>query len=143
LIILGLVTPLTPILRGLGEIIGYITVAILFFVPLGAGMAVYYLMSYVVPADIAEVDEIQTGESRAGIYTGFIGVPLNMFQAASALLLGWFMSFTKQLTGTELAGLMWWGPVFAPFLIIAALILLKTDIDPDFKALEEGPVIVE
>jgi GPH family glycoside/pentoside/hexuronide:cation symporter len=143
LIILGLVIPLTPMLRGIGQIIGFVIVAILFFVPIGAGMAIYYLMSYVVPADIAEADELVTGESRAGIYTGFIGVPLNVFQAASALLLGWFMSFTEQLTGTELAGLMWWGPVFAPFLIIAALILWKTDIDPDFNALEEVTIIDE
>jgi GPH family glycoside/pentoside/hexuronide:cation symporter len=135
LIILGLVTPLTPILRGIGEIIGHITVAILFFVPIGAGMAIYYLMSYVVPADIAEVDELSTGESRAGIYTGFIGVPLNVFQAASSILLGWFMYMSVQLTGSELAGLMWWGPVFAPFLLIAAFILHYVDIDPDFDAL--------
>jgi GPH family glycoside/pentoside/hexuronide:cation symporter len=137
LILLGLLIPLTPILRGVGEVIGFITVAILFFVPLGAGMAIYYLMSYVVPADIAQVDEILTGESRAGIYTGFIGVPLNVFQAASSLLLGWFMSFTEQLTGSELAGLMWWGPVFAPFLLIAAGILYYVDINPDFITLRK------
>jgi GPH family glycoside/pentoside/hexuronide:cation symporter len=104
-------------------------------VPIGAGMAIYYLMSYVVPADIAEVDELSTGESRAGIYTGFIGVPLNVFQAASSILLGWFMYMSVQLTGSELAGLMWWGPVFAPFLLIAAFILHYVDIDPDFDAL--------
>ncbi|MFW9944948.1 MAG: hypothetical protein ACFFB7_08115, partial [Candidatus Sifarchaeia archaeon] len=106
-----------------------------FFVPLGAGMAIYYLMSYVVPADIAQVDEIVTGESRAGIYTGFIGVPLNVFQAASTLLLGWFMEFSVTATGGELWGLMWWGPVFAPFLLIAAFILRYIDIDPDFESL--------
>ena len=137
LILLGLLTPLTPILQELGHVIGFITVAILFFVPLGAGMAIYYLMSYVVPADIAEVDRILTGESRAGIYTGFIGVPLNVFQAASSLLLGWFMDLSVQLTGDELAGFMWWGPVFAPFLLIAAFILHYVDIDPDFNALKK------
>jgi GPH family glycoside/pentoside/hexuronide:cation symporter len=133
LILLGLLTPLTPVLRGVGEVIGFITVAILFFVPLEAGIAIYYLMSYVVPSDIAQVDEILSGESRAGIFTGFIGVPFNVFQAASSLLLGWFMSFSEQLTGSELAGLMWWGPVFAPFLLIAAFILQYTNIDPNFN----------
>jgi GPH family glycoside/pentoside/hexuronide:cation symporter len=135
LIVLALLTPLTPILRGIGELVGFTTAAILFFVPLGAGMAIYYLMSYVVPADIAQVDEIMTGESRAGIYTGFIGVPLNVFQAASTLLLGWFMEYSVLTTGGELWGLMWWGPVFAPFLLIAAFILRYIDIDPDFEAL--------
>ncbi|MHA2005235.1 MAG: hypothetical protein ACW960_14215 [Candidatus Thorarchaeota archaeon] len=135
LIMLALITPLTPFLQGLGAIIGYTPVAIMFFAPVGAGMAIYYLMSYVVPADIAQVDEMVTGESRAGIYTGFIGVPLNMFQAASAVLLGAFMELSVILTGHELWGLMWWGPVFAPFLIVAALILRYIDIDPDFESL--------
>ena len=136
LVMLAVVIPLTPILQGLGGIIGYTLVAFLFFVPVGAGMAIYFLMSYVVPADIAQADEIVTGESRSGIYTGFIGVPLNMFQAAAAILLGILMELSVILTGNELWGLMWWGPVFAPFLLIAALILRYIDIDPDFDALE-------
>ncbi|UCE09037.1 MAG: MFS transporter [Candidatus Thorarchaeota archaeon] len=127
--------PMTPLLRGLGSVLGYTLVAVVFFVPVGAGMAVYYLMSYVVPADIAQVEEIVSGESRSGIFTGFIGVPLNMFQAASSVLLGGFMELSVVLTGSELAGLMWWGPVFAPFLLIAAFILRYIDIDPDFASL--------
>lgn len=138
LIVLALFTPLTPVLRGLGELIGITAAAVIFFVPIGAGMAIYYLMSYVVPADIAQVDEIRTGTSRAGIYAGFIGVPLNMFQAASALLLGGLMELSWLLTGGDLWGLTWWGPVFAPFVLIAAFILRKADIDPDFRALKES-----
>ncbi len=137
LTMLAILTPLTPFLRGIGEMIGYTVAAIMFFAPLGAGMAIYYLMSYVVPADIAQVDEIVTGEGRAGIYTGFIGVPLNVFQAASSLLLGWFMNLSVTLTGAELWGLMWWGPVFAPFLLVAAFILRYVDIDPDFEMLQQ------
>jgi GPH family glycoside/pentoside/hexuronide:cation symporter len=137
LLLLAVFTPITPILRPLGSVIGYTLAATLFFIPIGAGMAIYYLMSYVVPADIAQVDEILTGESRSGIYTGFIGVPLNMFQAASSLVLGGVMELSVILTGTELAGLMWWGPVFAPFLLIAAFILRYIDIDPDFEKIKQ------
>ncbi len=137
--VLAIITPLTPVLQGLGGVIGYTLVAFLFFVPVGAGMAIYYLMSYVVPADIAQVDEIVTGQARAGIYTGFIGVPLNMFQAASSLLLGAFMNFSVTLTGGDLWGLMWWGPIFAPFLLIAAALLHYVDIDPDFDTLANVP----
>ncbi|MFW9813904.1 MAG: MFS transporter [Candidatus Thorarchaeota archaeon] len=137
LVLLALFTPLSAVLRNVGEVVGFTLAAVLFFVPIGAGMSIYYLMSYVVPADIAQVDEIVTGESRAGIYTGFIGVPLNMFQAASSLLLGALMQFSVILTGEELTGLMWWGPVFAPFLLIAAFILRYIDIDPDFEALKQ------
>jgi GPH family glycoside/pentoside/hexuronide:cation symporter len=143
LVLLAVFTPLSAVLRNIGSVIGYTAAAILFFVPVGAGMSIYYLMSYVVPADIAQVDEIVTGESRAGIYTGFIGVPLNMFQAASSVLLGGLMEMSVILTGSELQGLMWWGPVFAPFLLVAAFILRYIDIDPDFEQLkrEHGEVI--
>lgn len=137
LVLLAVFTPLSAVLRNIGAAIGYTLAAVLFFIPIGAGMSIYYLMSYVVPADIAQVDEIITGESRAGIYTGFIGVPLNMFQAASSLLLGGLMQLSVIMSGGELWGLMWWGPVFAPFLLIAAFILRYVDIDPDFEALKQ------
>ena len=137
LVLLAVFTPLSAVLRNIGAAIGYTLAAVLFFVPIGAGMSIYYLMSYVVPADIAQVDEIITGESRSGIYTGFIGVPLNMFQAASSVLLGGLMQLSVIMTGGELSGLMWWGPVFAPFLLIAAFILRYVDIDPDFEALKQ------
>ena len=75
--------------------------------------------------------------------TGFIGVPLNIFQAAASLLLGGLMYLSDIMTGNELWGLMWWGPVFAPFLVIAALIITKVDIDPDFDALEKKEVNVD
>lgn len=138
LLLLAISLPLTPVLRGVGSVVGYTLAATLFFIPVGAGMSIYYLMSYVVPADIAQVDELLTGESRAGIYTGFIMVPLNIFQAVSSALLGLLMELSVIFYGSELIGLMWWGPVFAPFLLIAAFILQYVDIDPDFEALKRN-----
>ena len=61
-----------------------------------------------------------------------------MFQAVSAFLLGWFMDYSVLSTGDTIFGYLWWGPFFAPFLVIAALILRKTDIDPDFEKLKSG-----
>lgn len=126
---------LTPIIQDIGYIFGFQLVGILFFIPMGAGMAVYYLMQYIVPADIAQVDTIQSGENRSGIFTGFIGVPLNIFQAAASLLLGWLMDYSVTTTGDTVMGLMWWGPMFAPFLLIGVFILRFIDIDPDFESL--------
>jgi GPH family glycoside/pentoside/hexuronide:cation symporter len=137
LLLLAIFTPLTPVMRGLGSIVGYTLAATLFFIPVGAGMSIYYLMSYVVPADIAQVDEIVTGKNRSGIYAGFIGVPLNLFQAVSSAVLGLLMELSVIFSGSELLGLMWWGPVFAPFLLIAAFILRYVDLDPDFEALKK------
>ncbi|MFW9918776.1 MAG: MFS transporter [Candidatus Thorarchaeota archaeon] len=137
LFVLAILLCLTPFLGALIGPLSNVIVATLYFIPLAATMAVYYLMSYIVPADIAHVDELQTGQSRAGIYEGFKGVPLNMFQAVSAVLLGWFMDLSEITTGTTEFGYLWWGPFFAPFLIIAALILRKTNIDPDFEELKQ------
>ena len=111
-------------------------VAICYFVPLAACISVYYLMSYVVPADIAQVDEIKTGVSRAGIYEGFKGVPYNLSQAISALLLGVLMDYSLTMTGSNAFGLTWWGPIYAPFLLLVALVLRYVDEDPDFDALK-------
>ncbi|MHA2214174.1 MAG: MFS transporter, partial [Candidatus Thorarchaeota archaeon] len=135
MVILAVLLSLTAVMAYLSSIISNVIVATFYFVPLAACMAVYYIMSYVVPADIAHVDELVTGESRAGNYEGFKSVPLNLFQAAATLLLGWFMQFSVDTTGSELFGYLWWGPIFAPFLIIAALILRGTDIDPKIEAL--------
>jgi len=135
MVILALLLPLTPFLNLLTGVISNMMIAVIYFIPLAACMAIYYLMSYIVPADIAQVDEIETGQSRSGMYTGFIGVPLNFFQAVSALLLGWLMDYSVATYGSNVWALMWWGPVFAPFLIVSAIILRYTNIDPDFKAL--------
>ena len=137
IVLLALFIPLTPILSLIGSVVGYTLAATLFFIPVGAGMSIYYLMSYVVPADIAQIDEIVTGENRSGIYAGFIGVPLNMFQAVSSIVLGALMELSVIFSGNELLGFMWWGPVYTPVLLIAALILRHTNIDPDFEALKQ------
>ena len=135
MVFLALLLTLTPFLSSFMPTIPNMILAILYVIPIAACMAVYYLMSYLVPADIAQVDEIETGQSRAGIYTGFIGVPLNVFQAAAALLLGFMMDYSKTVFYGTTHALMWWGPVFAPSLIIAVVILLFINVDPDFKTL--------
>lgn len=143
LILLAILMAMTPVVGWLAGVISNVVVAFFYFIPLAACMAVYYLMSYIVPADIAHVDELETGKSRAGMYEGFKGVPLNMFQATTAVLLGWFMSFSVASTGNELFGYLWWGPLFAPFLLIAAWILRRTNIDPDFESLKAQTKITE
>jgi len=137
IVLLALFTPLTLVLRVIGSLVGYTLAATLFFIPIGAGMSIYYLMSYVVPADIAQVDEIVTGENRAGIYTGFVGVPLNLFQALSSIVLGALIELSVIFSGSELLGFMWWGPVYAPIVLAAAFILRSINIDPDFDALRQ------
>ncbi|MFX0054642.1 MAG: MFS transporter [Promethearchaeota archaeon] len=136
MVILAFLMAMTPVLGWLTGVISNVIVAFFYFIPLAACMAVWYLMSYIVPADIAHVDELGTGKGRAGMYEGFKGVPLNIFQAMTAVSLGSLMSFSVASTGSELFGYLWWGPIFAPFLLISAWILRSTNIDPDFEALK-------
>ncbi len=126
-----------PVVARLVNIIPEVIVGVIFFVPLAACMAVYYLMSYIVPADIAHVDEILSGESRAGMYEGFKGVPFNFFQALSILLLGFIMEYSISATGGTAFGFTWWAPLYAPFLFLAALVLRYINIDPNFEELQK------
>jgi GPH family glycoside/pentoside/hexuronide:cation symporter len=110
----------------------------IYVAPLFACMACYYIMKYVVPADIAHKDEIDTGEGRAGLYDGFMGVPLNVFQAFSAFLLGYIAWFSFVLVGSEILSYFWFGPIYTPTLIIAIIILFFLDLDPTFATTKQG-----
>lgn len=113
----------------------------------GAGIAGYYLLPYIVYADFAHKDEIMTGEGRAGFYTSFPSIPLNGMQAISAFLWGLIFNLPdivvvtgkKAVMVTE--GHLFWGPVAALFMFLSAVVLFKVDIDPDFKKLKtEYPI---
>jgi GPH family glycoside/pentoside/hexuronide:cation symporter len=136
--VLGELIILVPLVGEIGRMGSAVITASVFFVIVAACMAVYYLMSYIVPADITQVDSIKTGMDRAGMYEGFKGIPLNVFQAIASLFLGWFMAQSVLTTGSNAYGLTWWGPLFAPFLFLGAIILFFVDIDPDFKSLKGG-----
>ncbi len=143
MIILAIILIDLPFLAQLANYVPSGVIAVILFVPMAACMAVYYLLSYIVPADIAHVDELKTGKSRAGIYEGFKGVPFNLSQALSALLLGVLMDYSFYATGSNAFGLTWWAPIFAPFLLVGALVLNYINIDPDFETLKEDAVEIK
>ena len=74
LIWLVAILPLTRIIGNLDfidvDIQGYI-----FGVLVAIGLSAYYLFPYAIIADIADKDERDTTENRAGMYTGFVSVP--------------------------------------------------------------------
>ena len=68
--VIGLYEPPIP-----KEFLGYL------FIALGAaGISGFQLFPYAIMADIIHEDEVKTGENRAGLYTGFDSIPLNVFQ---------------------------------------------------------------
>ncbi len=138
LILLTIILPFTFVL-GLPSLIPRFTQVIIWAIALAVGIAALYLFRYITIADIAHVDRIKTGKSRAGIYEGFQGVPLNFFQAIGSTLIGLVLLFGEVIPGQAIPnyGYFLWGPIFAPYLLIAFLILQLLNIDPDFKALEK------
>lgn len=133
LLLLAAVLPFTVVLPPSFPLV------VLFAIPIGSAIACMYLMRYVGTADIARADELVSGESRAGIYEGFYGVPLNLFQAVGVQLLGIILLLGEVYPPLSYPnyGIFWWGPIFAPYLVISALILGSITIDFDFQALKK------
>jgi Na+/melibiose symporter-like transporter len=104
---------------------------------IATGISGYFLLPYIAYADFANIDQIKTGEGRAGVYTGFSSIPLNIFQFFSTLLLGFLLDLPNAPGQSFSVGLLWWGPVSSLFVILGLLVLSRTNIDPDFAALEK------
>ncbi|MFX1451185.1 MAG: MFS transporter [Promethearchaeota archaeon] len=83
LMIFTIVIPLSVFGLVPNEYFGYIYIALL-----ASSISSWYLFPYVIIADMAEDDELRTGEKRAGMYTGFNSIPLNVFQAAAMFISG-------------------------------------------------------
>jgi Na+/melibiose symporter-like transporter len=82
-------------LLGLIPLQSYLVIGIIFIVGIGAILGGWFLFPYIVYADVAEDDEKETGELKAGIYTGFPAIILNIFQAAGAFFIGSILSLPK------------------------------------------------
>ena len=73
----------------------YLIIGIIFIVGIGAILGGWFLFPYIVYADVAEDDEKETGELKAGIYAGFPSIILNLFQALGAFVIGSILSLPK------------------------------------------------
>ncbi|MHA1247591.1 MAG: MFS transporter [Candidatus Thorarchaeota archaeon] len=120
------------------KMLGFVVIALI-----AAAVAGYYLFPYIIYADFAHKDELITGEGRAGIYTGFPSIPLNICQAASAALMGVILDLPRVLEvpghpGEYVTlGYQLWGPISALFILLAVIVLQWVNLDPDFNALAQ------
>jgi len=112
------------------EYIGYLWAFLL-----GVGLSGPFLFPYAIIADIADKDERDTKESRAGMYTGFNSIPLNIFQAIALLLVGFL---NNELFTFRLYLL---GPIAGIFIVASIFIILLGNFDPFMK--KNGLEIVE
>lgn len=110
---------------GLIPMQSYMIIGVIFIVGIGATLGGWYLFPYIVYADVAEDDEKLTGELKAGIYTGFPSIILNIFQALGAFFIGAILSLPK-LTRHYVAepysfsiGLIIFGPIVSIILLVS------------------------
>ncbi len=111
---------------------------------LGFGLSTTYLLPNAIIGDLADEDERKTNESRAGMYTGFNSIPLNIFQAAAFLLIPFIHTphssgIRSGLTISKLplylefrsgVGLQWMGPIVAAFFLLSLPVIYFGNFDP-------------
>jgi len=120
---------------------------ITFIALLSIFIAGWSLFPYILYADLTEDDARRTDNFKAGLYTGFPSIPLNIFQGISILITGILDTYTSVLipaTATSSA-VSWyyvlWGPLSTVYLIIAVIFLRKRvvmDFDWEKQAKLEG-----
>ncbi|MFO8017479.1 MAG: MFS transporter [Promethearchaeia archaeon] len=98
-----------------------------------AALGGWYLFPYIIFADLAENDQKSTGEKelKAGLYTGFPSILLNIFQAFGLLLVGSILELPSFPNKGYSWGYLLWGPIGSLILIIA-LLYLRNFITLDF-----------
>jgi len=121
-------------LLGLIPLDSYLILGIIFIIGIAAILGGWYLFPYIIDADIAEDDEKFTGEMKAGIYTGFPSILLNIFQAGGVFFLGIIVSLPNITVGTSTfsIGLILWGPICS-LILIGSYLFTKKFIILDFE----------
>ncbi|MHA1328472.1 MAG: MFS transporter [Promethearchaeota archaeon] len=110
-------------------IFGYI-----FVLGIGGCLAGWFILPPVFFSDIAEDDEKQSGELRAGIYRGFPSILLNIFQSIGLTIMGLLMMLPKITVGTNTftMGYVLWGPM-SSLIIFLAYLYARKYIQLDFE----------
>ncbi len=116
-----------------------------FMLGIAGSLGGWFLFPAIYYADLAEDDQITTGELKAGIFAGFPSIILNLFQALATFILGQLYRITPDITvgsiieGTALTFDMaevLWGPIVLVFLLITYFYtkyLIKLDFEWEKK----------
>lgn len=89
---------------------------IIFILGITGCMGGWFLFPSFMYADIAEDDEKSTGELKAGIYTGFPSIVLNLFQALGLFIMGIIMTLPNYGLPYSIGNVLW-GPICSVILI--------------------------
>jgi len=79
----------------------------------------WFLLPNILYADIAEDDQIKTGELKAGTYQGFPSIILNLFQSIGLILMGFILELPEvSIKSSNISiGYVLWGPICALILV--------------------------
>ena len=108
---------------------------IIFILGITGCMGGWFLFPSIMYADIAEDDEKSTGELKAGIYTGFPSIVLNIFQFFGLIILGMIVALPDIVVGTGdpfSLGLLIFGPICS-LILIGAYFFSRKFIKLDFE----------
>jgi len=108
---------------------------IIFILGITGCMGGWFLFPSIMYADIAEDDEKSTGELKAGIYTGFPSIVLNLFQALGLFIMGMIVKLPDIVVGTGepfSRGLLVFGPICS-LILICAYFFARKFIKIDFE----------
>jgi len=104
---------------------------IIFILGITGCMGGWFLFPSIMYADIAEDDEKSTGELKAGIYTGFPSIILNLFQALGLFIMGMILELPS-LGLPYSIGQVIWGPICS-VILIGAYFFARKFIKLDFE----------
>ncbi len=110
----------------------YLFLGIIFIVGIATIIAGWYLFPYILYADIAENDQKETGELRAGIYAGFPSIIINLFQAFGIFLIGIILSIPINYNSLNSIGMVLWGPI-ASIVFLICYFYTKNFVTLDFR----------
>ena len=121
-------------LLGLIAAVPSLILGLIFIIGVGLILGGWYLFPYIIYADLAEDDEKTTGDLKAGIYSGFPSIILNIFQAIGVFILGIIVGLPDITIGitTFSIGLVIWGPICSLVLIVSYF-YTKKFVELDFK----------
>jgi Na+/melibiose symporter-like transporter len=113
---------------------------ILFMFFLATTQAGWALFPYILYADLAEDFQKNHGEMRAGLFTGFPSILLNIFQAISLFFTGFILglSSVENVPGNSFSlGYVIWGPICS-VIFIFTFIFIKKYVKVDFDWEKKG-----
>ncbi len=113
-------------LVGIFQGMDFSVIGIIVIIVIASAVGGWYLFPYILYADLTEDDVRRTKNFKAGVYTGFPSIFLNLFQGISYIVTGVLQEYLPKLAGTTVSWFyVIWAPLSSLYLLIALFYLRK------------------